>query len=83
MQQTPAAARTDGGRAPQLPRTLDTRMPPAPAPGGKVITVAGPGRGPRKGELDPGMLLGALGIAALAAIAWRALRRHGVRRGLV
>jgi hypothetical protein len=66
-----------------LPRTLDTRMPPAPAPGGKVIAVAAPRRGVRKGELDAGMLLGALGIAAAATVAWRLLRRQGARHRML
>jgi hypothetical protein len=84
MQQTPPASpHSPASRTPVLPRTFDTRMPPAPAPGGKVLRVAAPKGGIRKSDLDAGMLLGALGIAAAAAVAWRFLRRQGARHRLV
>jgi hypothetical protein len=88
MEQTPQtgrlpAERSPAPRAPLLPRTLDTRMPPAPAPGGKVISVGRPKAPPRKAELDAGMLLGALGIAVVAAVGWRLMRRHVVRHRLL
>jgi hypothetical protein len=84
MQQTPPApSHGPASRAPVLPRTFDTRMPPAPAPGGKVLRVAAPKGGARKSDLDAGMLLGALGIAAVAAVAWRLLRRQGSRQRLL
>jgi hypothetical protein len=66
-----------------LPRTLDTRMPPAPAPGGKVISVGRPKAGARKAELDAGMLLAALGIVVVVAIGWRIMKRHVVRHPLL
>lgn len=48
--------------APELPRVyLDTRMPAAPAQGGRVIVVGPPRPRPRRADL-------AVGTAALAAV---------------
>jgi hypothetical protein len=69
------------GRLPELPRdTVDTRMPAAPAPGGKVIAVGRPSGRVRKSELDGGVLLGALGAALVLAIVWRLTRRRGLQQ---
>jgi hypothetical protein len=58
-------------------------MPPAPAPGGKVISVGRPKGRAGKAELDAGMLLGALGVVAVVVIGWRLLRRSVVRHPLL
>ena len=71
-------------RVPELPRTyVDTRMPPAPAPGGRIIPVAAPGGRLRKAALDQGMVFGALAIVIGITIAWRVLRTHTVRQPLL
>jgi hypothetical protein len=69
---------------PELPRTtVDTRMPPAPARGGRIITVGAPSGRVRKGELDGGVALVVLAIAAVVTIVWRAARRASVRQPLL
>jgi hypothetical protein len=55
-------------------------MPPAPAPGGKVIMVAVPGGRVRKGGFDFNFLLGGLAVAAAITIVSRLLRSHRARR---
>ena len=52
----------DTAHSPELPRAyVDTRMPPAPAPGGRVIVVGPPSPRPRRADF-------ALGTAAVAAV---------------
>jgi len=65
-------------QAPELPRVyLDTRMPPAPAPGGRVIVVGPPDPKPRRSDLVFGGLT--IGAAVLIVIAFRWARHP--RRG--
>jgi hypothetical protein len=80
--EAPEARRTP--RPPALPRAVvDTRMPPAPAPGGRVITVGRPDGRVRKGGLDGGLVIVPVAIAAILTVGWRLLRRSGVRQGLL
>ena len=63
-------------RRPELPRTLlDTRMPPAPAAGGRVIAVEPAAPVTVKRTSAP-LLLSALLVGAALAIGWRRLRRR-------
>jgi hypothetical protein len=63
---------------PELPRVyLDTRMPPAPPPGARVIVVGPPAPKPRRSDV----MIGALTIGAAVVIAlafrWARHRRPG------
>jgi hypothetical protein len=58
-------------------------MPPAPAPGGKVISVGRPKGRPGRADLDGGVLLGAVGVVAVLAVGWRLLRRSVARHPLL
>jgi hypothetical protein len=67
-------------RAAELPRVkLDTRMPPAPAPGHTVIRVAppAPGRLPRP---HAAAYVTAAAIACTCVFGWQRLSRRGHRR---
>jgi hypothetical protein len=76
-QREPAPTRSIA-HPPELPRvSLDTRMPAAPAPGGRIIVVGAPDRQPRRSDVA----LGGLAIGAIAVIAllfrWARSRRPG------
>jgi hypothetical protein len=58
-------------------------MPPAPAPGRRIIAVSPPSGRIRKGAFDGGVLLGVLALAATITIVWRWVRRGGVRQRLL
>ena len=67
-------------RAPELPRvTLDTRMPRAPALGGRTIMVDRPPRRVKAQGASSELLIGTLALAALVAICWKLLRRSDLR----
>jgi hypothetical protein len=55
-------------------------MPPAPAPGGRIIAVGPPSGRIRKGAFEGGVALTVLAIAAAMTIVWRAMRRGSVRQ---
>ena len=68
---------------PELPRVLlDTRMPPDPARGGRVIQVGRPARSATPKRASAETLLGALALAAFVTALWRHLRRRGAKRGV-
>lgn len=72
----PAADAAARARTPELPRrTVDTRMPPAPARGGRVLTVGAPPR--RRAGMTGGLLSGTLVLAIVVTVCWRYLRHRG------
>jgi hypothetical protein len=77
------AAGGPSARRPELPRTLlDTRMPPAPAAGGRVIAVAPsePARSVTNDRNITLLLLSALLLAVTAGLcAWFITRRRNAR----
>ena len=80
------AQRGAGGgaaRAPELPRVrLDTRMPAAPAPEGRVISVDPPAR-PDRGMGDLWIVGAAvLLLLALTVLGWRQRRQRRARHHL-
>jgi hypothetical protein len=58
-------------------------MPPAPAPGGRIIVVGRPDARVRKGGLDGGLVIIPVAIVAVLTVAWRLLRRSRVRQRLL
>ncbi|HEX5970734.1 MAG TPA: hypothetical protein VFY85_02340 [Gemmatimonadaceae bacterium] len=77
IQRDSGAPRTTA-RPAELPRVyLDTRMPPAPAAGGRVIVVGAPAPHPGRA----GLAMGAVAIVAVAvallAFRWARHRRPG------
>ena len=82
--QASGGARDTLARSPELPRVLlDTRMPTAPAKGGRTIVVGVPKRPSKAGNSISGLVLGALVVAAVGAAAWRYLRPKGMRQRLL
>jgi hypothetical protein len=59
-------------QAPELPRVrLDTRMPPAPAPGGRIIVVGPPTKRSAIGDAPAIAMVGVILLLLAAVLRWR------------